>query len=40
MGAYVNGRLYNLGAWLTVIVVTALSVLLILATVFPGFFVV
>jgi Mn2+/Fe2+ NRAMP family transporter len=38
MGAYVNGRMYNLGAWLTVIIVTALSLLLILATVFPGFF--
>ena len=38
MGAYVNGRLYNLGAWLTVIVVTALSLLLILATLFPGVF--
>src|SRR6185295_15523525 len=38
MGAYVNGRLYNLAAWLTVIIVTALSLLLILATVFPGVF--
>jgi Mn2+/Fe2+ NRAMP family transporter len=38
MGAYVNGRLYNLGAWLTVIIVTALSLLLILAMVVPGFF--
>ena len=38
MGAYVNGRLYNLGAWLTIIIVTALSLLLILATAFPGFF--
>jgi Mn2+/Fe2+ NRAMP family transporter len=38
MGAYVNGRLYNLGAWLTIIIVTALSLLLILATVFPGVF--
>ncbi|MFN2499809.1 MAG: Nramp family divalent metal transporter [Pyrinomonadaceae bacterium] len=38
MGAYVNGRLYNLFAWLTVIIVTALSSLLILATVFPVVF--
>jgi Mn2+/Fe2+ NRAMP family transporter len=38
MGVHVNGRLYNLGAWLTVIIVTALSLLLILATVFPGVF--
>ena len=35
MGAYVNGRLYNVLAWLTVIVVTALSTLLILTTLFP-----
>jgi NRAMP (natural resistance-associated macrophage protein)-like metal ion transporter len=38
MGSYVNGRLYNLGAWLTVIIVTGLSLLLILAIVFPGVF--
>ena len=38
MGTYVNGRLYNVLAWLTVIVVTALSALLILATLFPGIF--
>src|SRR5713101_6072123 len=38
MGAFVNGWMYNLGAWLTVIIVTALSLLLILPTVFPGFF--
>ncbi len=38
MGAFVNGWMYNLGAWLTVIIVTALSLLLILATVLPGFF--
>ncbi len=38
MGVHVNGRLYNLGAWLTVIIVTALSLLLILATVVPGVF--
>lgn len=38
MGEYVNGRLYNLGAWLTAIIVTLLSLLLILATVFPHLF--
>jgi len=38
MGNYVNGRLYNLCAWLTVIIVTALSLLLILATMFPKVF--
>lgn len=35
MGSYVNGRLYNLGAWLTAIIVTALSVLFIVITIFP-----
>ncbi len=38
MGEYVNGRLYNLGAWLTAIIVSLLSLLLILATVFPHLF--
>ena len=37
MGTHVNGPLYNLAAWLTAIVVTALSVLYILMTIFPGF---
>ncbi len=36
MGTHVNGRLYNFGAWLTAIVVSALSVLLIITTLFPG----
>lgn len=36
MGEYVNGRLYNLGAWLTAIVVSALSILLIIVTMFPN----
>jgi Mn2+/Fe2+ NRAMP family transporter len=36
MGAHVNGRLHNLAAWLTTIVVTGLSVLYILITLFPG----
>lgn len=35
MGANVNGTLYNIAAWLTVIVVTSLSLLLILVTAFP-----
>ncbi|MEP6921621.1 MAG: Nramp family divalent metal transporter [bacterium] len=38
MGDHVNGRLYNLGAWLTTIIVTALSLLLILVTLFPNIF--
>jgi NRAMP (natural resistance-associated macrophage protein)-like metal ion transporter len=36
MGAYVNGRLYNLGAWLTTIIVTLLSILYIVSALFPG----
>lgn len=36
MGAHVNGPLYNIGAWLTAVIVTSLSLLLILVTVFPG----
>lgn len=38
MGAHVNGPLYNLGAWLTAIVVSALSILYIVATLFPHIF--
>jgi Mn2+/Fe2+ NRAMP family transporter len=37
MGTHVNGPLYNLAAWLTTIVVTALSLLYLLMTIFPGF---
>lgn len=36
MGTRVNGPLYNAAAWLTTIVVTALSLLYILMTIFPG----
>jgi NRAMP (natural resistance-associated macrophage protein)-like metal ion transporter len=36
MGAHVNGPLYNVAAWLTAIIVTALSVLYIVMTLFPG----
>ena len=36
MGTQVNGPVYNLAAWLTAIIVTALSVLYILMTIFPG----
>jgi NRAMP (natural resistance-associated macrophage protein)-like metal ion transporter len=35
MGARVNGPVYNLAAWLTAIVVTLLSLLFILVTLFP-----
>jgi Mn2+/Fe2+ NRAMP family transporter len=38
MGAHVNGRIYNIGAWLTAIIVTSLSLLLVLVTLFPGLF--
>lgn len=37
MGEHVNGRLYNIGARLTAVIVTALSLLFILVTLFPGF---
>ena len=36
MGAHVNGPLHNIAAWLTATIVTALSVLYILMTIFPG----
>jgi NRAMP (natural resistance-associated macrophage protein)-like metal ion transporter len=36
MGAHVNGPIYNVAAWLTAIVVTLLSLLFILMTIFPG----
>ncbi|HLM23520.1 MAG TPA: Nramp family divalent metal transporter [Pyrinomonadaceae bacterium] len=36
MGSYVNGRLYNIAAWSTTIVVTIVSVLFILITLFPN----
>lgn len=38
MGAHVNGPLFNICAWLTVIIVTLLSSMLILLTLFPGLF--
>ena len=38
MGAYVNGAAYNVGAWLTAIIVALLSLLFILVTIFPNFF--
>jgi Mn2+/Fe2+ NRAMP family transporter len=36
MGNYVNGPLYNIAAWLTAIVVTLLSLLFILISLFPN----
>jgi NRAMP (natural resistance-associated macrophage protein)-like metal ion transporter len=36
MGAHVNGPIYNVAAWLTAIVVTLLSLLFILMTIFPS----
>jgi Mn2+/Fe2+ NRAMP family transporter len=38
MGSHVNAPLYNIGAWLTAIVVTLLSLLYIVGTLFPGIF--
>jgi NRAMP (natural resistance-associated macrophage protein)-like metal ion transporter len=35
MGTHVNGTLYNIAAWLTAILVSALSLLLIVTTIFP-----
>jgi Mn2+/Fe2+ NRAMP family transporter len=37
MGTHVNGPLYNFGAWLTALVVTLLSLLFILTSLFPHF---
>ena len=36
MGTYVNGTIYNVAAWLTAIVVSLLSLLLIATTIFPN----
>ncbi len=36
MGAHANGPIYNLAAWLTTIVVSVLSVLVIVSTLFPN----
>jgi len=36
MGRYVNGRIYNLAAWATAILVTIISAVFILITLFPG----
>jgi NRAMP (natural resistance-associated macrophage protein)-like metal ion transporter len=36
MGVHVNGPIYNAAAWITAIVVTLLSLLYILMTIFPG----
>ena len=38
MGRYVNGPLYNIAAWLTAILVTILSLLFILISLFPSMF--
>lgn len=38
MGEHVNSRLHNIGAWLTVTIVTMLSLMLVLASLFPGLF--
>lgn len=38
MGAHVNGLVYNIAAWLTTIIVSALSLLLIVVSFFPKIF--
>ena len=36
MGTRVNGPIYNIAAWLTALIVTALSLLYLLVTLFPS----
>ncbi|MGH9902509.1 MAG: NRAMP family divalent metal transporter, partial [Pyrinomonadaceae bacterium] len=36
MGAHANGRVYNAAAWLMVVVISALSLLLVVTTLFPN----
>jgi len=38
MGAHVNGPLYNVAAWLTTIIVSALSIMVIISTLLPNLF--
>jgi NRAMP (natural resistance-associated macrophage protein)-like metal ion transporter len=38
MGTFTNGPIYNVAAWLTALIVSALSLLLIAATLFPSLF--
>jgi Mn2+/Fe2+ NRAMP family transporter len=38
MGRYVNGRAYNIVAWITTIVMTALTLLIVVTTIFPNLF--
>jgi NRAMP (natural resistance-associated macrophage protein)-like metal ion transporter len=38
MGPYVNGRIYNIGAWATALIVSALSMLYIITAIFPDLF--
>ncbi|MBI5872029.1 divalent metal cation transporter, partial [archaeon] len=39
MGDYVNGKAYNVIAWMTVVALIGLTILMIITTVWPGFFV-
>jgi Mn2+/Fe2+ NRAMP family transporter len=38
MGRYVNGRAYNIVAWITAIVMTVLTFLIVVTTIFPNLF--
>ena len=38
MGAHVNRPLYNIAAWLTTIIVSVLSILVIISTLFSNLF--
>jgi len=36
MGRYINGRIFNILAWITVIILILLVIVLVLVSVFPG----
>ena len=38
MGTHVNGPVYNIAAWLTTIIVSLLSIMVIISTIFPNLF--
>jgi Mn2+/Fe2+ NRAMP family transporter len=38
MGRYVNGRANNIVAWITTIVMTVLTLLIVVTTIFPNLF--
>jgi Mn2+/Fe2+ NRAMP family transporter len=38
MGKHVNSRAYNILAWITVVALIGLTILMIISTIWPGFF--